>query len=147
MTHNIIAYFPKYDWLCHLATFIIVILCVIQGFKIINFLASADIKPFGHAYLFPQEFLFSISLLFVNKYHYFIEAYMHGDATLMLNFEKLKPAIFLNFHYRLTHHYTLSISKLMQMICRGSKLWQKSTCSVITFSQTHSSVFFRLKTV
>ena len=44
-----------------------------------------DIKPFGRACLFinvaphfftPQVFLFSISLLFVNKYHYFIEAYM-----------------------------------------------------------------------
>ena len=53
-----------------------------------NLLALADIKPFGRAYLFamllligpalftPQVFLFSISLLFVNKYHYFMEAYM-----------------------------------------------------------------------
>ena len=59
-------------------------LYVIQGVKS-NFLASADIKPFGRTCLFtlllllalyfftPKVFLFSISLLFVNKYHYFVE--------------------------------------------------------------------------
>ena len=29
-----------------------------------------------HTFFTPQLFLFSISLLFVNKYHYFKEAYM-----------------------------------------------------------------------
>ena len=73
-------------------------------------MASADIKRFGRACLFamlllialhfftPQVFLFSISLLFVNKYHYFIEVYFYyADATLKLNFEKLNPAIFITF--------------------------------------------------
>ena len=43
-----------------------------------------------------KVFLFSISLLFVNKYHYFVEAYMLL-SSLKLNFEKLKTAIFLTF--------------------------------------------------
>ena len=54
-------------------------------------------------------------------------------CTLKLNFEKLKPAIFFNFHYRVIHQYTLRISKLMQIILKGSKLWQLSACSVIAF--------------
>ena len=45
----------------------------------------------------PQVFLFSLSLLFVNKYHYFIEVYNYADAILKLNFEKLNPTIFLTF--------------------------------------------------
>ena len=58
-----------------------------------------------------------------------------GGATLKLNFEKLKPAILLNFHYcnRVIHQCTLRISKLMQIICRWSNLWQLSACSVIAF--------------
>ena len=68
------------------------LLHVIQGVensfgKVYNFLASADIRVFGHTCLLtmlllislalftPQVFLFSISLLFVNKYYYFVEPY------------------------------------------------------------------------
>ena len=40
---------------------------------------------------------------------------------------------FFNFHYRVIHQYTLCFSKFMQIICRGSKLWQLSACSVIAF--------------
>ena len=68
MTHNIIAYFHKYDWLCHLATFIgtkkvakwqsqsyyvaFVKICynieeLKYFYKVANFLASADIKLFA----------------------------------------------------------------------------------------------------
>ena len=50
-----------------------------------------------------------------------MEAY--ADATLKLSFKKLKPTIFFNFHYRMIHQYTLCISKVMQIICRGSKLF------------------------
>ena len=63
------------------------LLYVIQGVKsIFNFLASADIKAFGRTCMpacvllliglglfYTQGVLLSISLLFVNKYHYFVE--------------------------------------------------------------------------
>ena len=63
------------------------LLYVIQGVENSFFLASTDIRVFGRTSLFemllpigfalfiPQVFLFSISLLFVNKYYYFVEAY------------------------------------------------------------------------
>ena len=73
---------------------------------------------------------------FCLAYHYFLSLLyrsIYADATLKLNFKKLIPASFVNFHYRVIHQYILRISKLMQMICQGSKLWQKSTRSVITF--------------
>ena len=47
----------------------------------------------GLALYTPQVFLFSISLLFVYKYHYFVEA----DDTLKLKFKKLTAAVFLTF--------------------------------------------------
>ena len=43
--------------------------------KVAYFLASADIKTFGRICLLACCFLFSISLLFVNKYFCFVEAY------------------------------------------------------------------------
>ena len=65
------------------------LLYVIQGVenKVTNFLASADIRVFGRTCLLTmllliglalftsQVLLFSISLLFVNKCYYFVEAY------------------------------------------------------------------------
>ena len=105
-----IAYFHKYDWLCHLATFlyhnyykggqvtkpiILVKIChkllyVIQVvWNVFNrwllglswyqtfwshirrYCRAASYWP--RTFFTPKVFLFSISLLFVNKYHYFIE--------------------------------------------------------------------------
>ena len=60
----------------------------------------------------PKVFLFSISLLFVNKYHYFVKAYKQMLLlSLQLNLEKLKTANFFNFHYRVIHHYRLCTCK------------------------------------
>ena len=71
--------------------------------------------------------------LFVTKYHYFVARSKLADTTLALDYKKLKPMTFLNFHYRCIHQYRLCICKLLQIICWGCKLWKKSTYSVITF--------------
>ena len=115
MAHNIIAYFHKYDWLCHLAT---LYYRYKKGGQVTK-QPIKELKSFGKVTPWPQlisnllvtpaclqccfwlglpflhqVFLYSISLLFVNKYYYFIKAYNYVDAALKLNFEKLKPAIF-----------------------------------------------------
>ena len=77
MTHNIITYFHKYDWLCHLATFYNryekrwpsdkanVLFKELKIFdKVRNFLASADIKPFGCACLFAVLLLIGLALFY-----------------------------------------------------------------------------------
>ena len=77
-----------------------------------DFLASADIKAFGHTYRYdcfvlisyfftPRVFLFSISLLFVNKSLFC--GNIKTNASLNLSFEKLKP---LDFSYRMIHQYS-----------------------------------------
>ena len=121
-----------------------IILCVIQGVTrvtswpqlISNLLVAPACLQFcfwlAPHFFTPQVFLFSISLLFVNKYHYFIEVYIQMLLWSLI-LKNSNPRFFFNFHYRVIHQYTLRISELMQMICRGSKLWKKSTCSVITF--------------
>ena len=59
------------------------------------------------------------------------------DATLKLNFEKPKPAI---FQYRVIHQYRLCIWKLMQIIYQRSKLWQLSACRLRPFSNTFKCI-------
>ena len=62
----------------------------------LHFLASADIKPFGHAYLFAMLLLIGPAL-FTSQVFLFSISYrsIYADATLKLSFEKLKPTTFL----------------------------------------------------
>ena len=91
-------------------------------------------------------FLFSDMLLFVNKYHYFIEAYTYVNATLKFNFKKLKPVIFFNFHYRVIHQYTLCILK-PSYVLSGVQVLETVSLQCNSLSQIHLSVYFRLKMV
>ena len=74
-------------------------------------------------------FLFSISLLFVNKYHYFIEA--QYKIALKLNFEKLKPTILYIVHLKAyaNHLSGVQVMATISLQCNS-------------FSQIHSSVYF-----
>ena len=59
--------------------------------------------------LFTPKVFFSISLLFVNKYHYFVEAY----KQMLLCFEKLKTAIFL------TSDSYMNIDSVSKSLCKS----------------------------
>ena len=50
-----------------------------------------------HTFFTPKVFLFSISLATFCKQISLLRGSTLADATLKLNFEKLKPAIFLTF--------------------------------------------------
>ena len=64
----------------------------------------------------PQVFLFSISLFFVNKYHYFIEAY-YTDATFKLSVEKLKPTTFLKLSVQNDSY--INIDCVTESLCKS----------------------------
>ena len=175
MTHNTIA-FHKYDWLCHLATFynslcvkkggqvtkpiILVkicynIVCHSRSYKYLikyNFLASADIKSFGCACLFamllligpalctPQVFLFNISLLYRSIYV--------CRCSLKLSFEKFKPTTFLKLSVQ--NDTSISVDCVTESLFNylpGVQVIGKINLQCNNLSQTHSNVFFRLKTV
>ena len=64
------------------------LLYVIQRFLISNFLASTDIKVFGHTYLFSMLFLIGLALFlhpgcFCLGYHYFLNQARAGLARLV----------------------------------------------------------------
>ena len=95
----------------------------------------------------PQVFLFSISLLFVNKYHYFIETYVYTDATLKLGFEKLKPTTFLKLSVQNDTSIWIVQLKIYANHLLGIQVMEEINLQCNNLSQTHSSVFFRLKIV
>ena len=114
--------------------------------RLSNFLASADIRVFGCTWLFAMLLLalfytlgvlFSISLLFVTN---ITTLWKHISRCY---FEKLKPAIFLNYQYRVIHQYRLCILKLMQ----GLQVMATISLQCNGLFQIHSSVYFRLKIV
>ena len=72
--------------------------------------------------------------------HYGSYGPVYANTALKLNFEKLKPTIFLKLSLQSdTSIYTENLKAYANDLL-GSKLWQKSTCSVITFHK-HIQVF------
>ena len=103
---------PLYDWLCHLVTFIYnqKRWPNDQANHIVAFLASADIKVFGHTYLpiynaasdwprtffTPRVFLFSISLLF-KQMLLLVYRTQYCKLNLNFHFENSAPQFFITF--------------------------------------------------
>ena len=99
----------------------------------------------GPHFFTPQVFLFSISLLFVNKYYYFIEAYMQ-ILLWSLVLRNSSPQFFLTF----TTEWYMNIHWESQSLCKwffGVQVKAEINLQCNNLSQTHSSVFFKLKTV
>ena len=78
-----------------------------------------------------------------------MKAYSYADAILKLSFEKLNPAVFFNFQYRMIQSIII-IDCVTESLCKsfvGVQVMGKINLQCNDHSQTHSSVFFRLKTV
>ena len=66
------------------------------------------------------------------------------NYTLKLNFEKLMPTIFFNFHYINIECMYIYIS---ESLCKGVQVMATINLQCNSLSKIHSSVYFRLKIV
>ena len=122
----------------------------LKRFLISNFLASADIKVFGHTYvripIFTMLFLIGLALFlhpecFCLTYHYIFGSTYKQMLLQAAEKYYMGIAIFFNFHYRVIHQYT---SETLCKSFEGVQVMATINLQCNSPSQIHSSVYFRL---